>query len=280
MESEQTLVALHLDPLAPAVLEGLVILAVGLVLGLALELISSARVQHHSLATRWANNLSLSLISYYFRWLLSSIFLVVVAGYIERNSGQALIPLSELPLPLAVLCLFLVLEAVDYWTHRLMHRLPALWRVHMVHHSDPDVDVSTSVRHHPFEAFVTMPPVVLLLWLMGPPLEALLIFQVLRVLLTTFTHCNIRLPGICERILVTVLVTPTFHRVHHCADLPYTDSNFGSVVPWFDYLFGTARVAHPQGEDYPLGLAEASAPDTQRLDQLLWWPFRASRRGA
>jgi sterol desaturase/sphingolipid hydroxylase (fatty acid hydroxylase superfamily) len=272
MNSEHSGISLHLDPLAPSVLEGLVIMAAALVFGLTLELLSTAREQKQSLVFRWSNNLSLAVIAYYFRWLFSAVFLVFVAAYIERSGLQAWVPLSALPLVLSVLSLFLIMEAVDYWVHRLMHRVPMLWQFHSVHHSDPEVDASTSVRHHPLEALVALPPALIVLWLLGPPVEALLIYQVLRVPLVAFNHSNICLPAICERILVRVLVTPAFHRVHHCAQLPYTNSNFGTVVPWFDYLFGTATKNHPQGENYPLGLAAASG--AQRLDQLLLWPFR------
>lgn len=130
-----------------------------------------------------------------------------------------------------------------YLAHVLLHRVPALWRVHVVHHADLHVDVTTGTRHHPLDFLVREGFALAVVCLLGVPLWAYLVYRALAVAFTYFTHANIRLPAKLERALSYVVVTPRMHRVHHHRELPWTDANFGNLFSVWDRLFGTyARV--------------------------------------
>jgi len=134
-----------------------------------------------------------------------------------------------------------------------------------------DVDVSTSYRHHPLEPLVFLPIVSPLIILLGIGVGATLAFAVIRISLTIFSHSNISVPESVDRVLNTVIVTPDYHRVHHSRELPYTNSNYGSIVPWFDYLFGTARVREFDSHgEFDLGLDQGRSREDNRVDRMIF----------
>ena len=167
---------------------------------------------------------------------------------------------------------------MSYWIHRAFHRVSWLWPLHAVHHSDTQLDVSSTFRHHPLEPLLTMPltaPVVLAL---GVSPEAALAYRLFDVFFQVFSHSNIRIPQAMERYLRLVVLTPDFHRTHHNAEQRYTDSNYGSLVPWFDYLFGTARHQDYNAQETSvIGLEYLRDPADSRLDRLLTMPVRVYR---
>ena len=179
-----------------------------------------------------------------------------------------------LPLPVAAGIALLWMEFTQYAWHWLSHKVPILWRVHRVHHSDLEVDTTTAVRHHPFEellgAIATTPMILLL----GPEPILVLGWSVLSLVADGFNHGNIRLP-FQESWLRKLIVTPRFHCVHHSADQAFTDSNYSKVVPWFDYLFGTARMWTLEEEaKRRLGLERFRDSREQHFVALLLEPFR------
>jgi len=125
----------------------------------------------------------------------------------------------------------------------MFHAVPALWRLHRVHHADPDFDVTTGARFHPIEIVLSMLIKFAVIAVLGAPAAAVLVFEVLLNATSMFNHANLRLPAGVDRILRLLLVTPDMHRVHHSMEVAEANSNFGFNLPWWDRLFGTYRAA-------------------------------------
>lgn len=235
-----------------------------------LESIAPARQSKH-LIRRWSNNLGLSVITYSFNHFALTALIILVLSEVDQPPA---IDLSDFPLWFALPAGVLIYELVVYGLHVLSHKVPLFWRFHAIHHSDPEVDISTSFRHHPFESLISVIPMLVLSISLGLPVEAVLIYRLLELSQKVFTHANCRVPDTLEATLGKIVVTPRFHRGHHFADKKHTDSNYGAVFPWFDYLFKTYEKTD-QKEDLcePLGLGLSQSEST-RLDRLLLQPFR------
>ncbi len=139
--------------------------------------------------------------------------------------------------------LLLGLMGLDFtgaWlAHYLQHKNRLLWRLHLVHHSDQEVDVTTANRHHPLESVFRFVFTVLGVVIMGAPVWLVLVYQSLSALLSQFNHSNIKMPAWLDNALVWVVCTPNMHRVHHHYRQPYTDMNFGNIFSIWDRIFGT-----------------------------------------
>ncbi len=155
------------------------------------------------------------------------------------------------------------------------HKVPWLWRVHRTHHADLDIDVSTGVRFHPIEILLSMLIKMAVVILVGIPVAAVIVFEVVLNATSMFNHSNVAMPRWLDRIVRLIVVTPDMHRTHHSVLRHETDSNYGFNLPWWDRLFGTYR-AEPQAghEQMIIGLPEFRAPAELRLDRLLTQPFR------
>ncbi|KZX58624.1 hypothetical protein A3709_18125 [Halioglobus sp. HI00S01] len=225
-------------------------------------------------AWRWLNNLGLSGLTWYLNLLLGTLFITWLAGWSHLNELGLLARLGTGPV-LSGLLLLLVIEFINYWVHYTFHRFPLLWRLHAVHHTDTDIDVTTSFRHHPVEALATLPIFAPVALFMGAPMEVAMAVHLFSISATVFSHSNVAIPATAEKILRRIILTPDFHRVHHCSEQTFTNSNYGSVVPWFDYLFGTART-RPVNEqqDMELGLEYMRQTRDSRLDQMIVAPLR------
>ncbi len=199
---------------------------------------------------------------------------IVALADLAMARGWGLLNQPFVP-PLAGLALgFLLRSLVSYGIHVAMHKVPLFWRVHRVHHTDTQMDVSTTVRFHPLEFVIAMPIVLGLTVLLGIPALALMLYELFDAAMAVFTHANVRLPGRLERVLRFMLVTPAMHRIHHSEWQPETDSNFGATFSWWDRLFGTLRT-RPLGEvaTIRLGLKEWRDRRAVSLWWLLWLPF-------
>jgi len=143
---------------------------------------------------------------------------------------------------------FLVLDFFGGWlVHIIEHKVPVLWRFHIVHHADNNVDVTTGLRHHPIESIIRGCFFFAGIIVSGAPMYAVMIFQTILVLATAFTHANIKLPLWLDKFLSFVLVSPNMHKVHHHWKQPYTDSNYGAVLSIWDRLLGTfTHLPHTQ----------------------------------
>src|SRR5207237_52560 len=148
---------------------------------------------------------------------------------------------NVLPVPvwLAVISSVILLDLAIYFQHLMFHAVPLFWLLHMVHHADLDIDVSTGVRFHTAEIFLSFGIKAAAILLLGPPAVAVLIFEVLLNATSMFNHSNVRMPLWLDRIVRWLVVTPDMHRVHHSWYPNETNSNFGFNHPWWDRIFGT-----------------------------------------
>ncbi|MCA9509346.1 MAG: sterol desaturase family protein, partial [Myxococcales bacterium] len=165
----------------------------------------------------------------------------VGAALWARAHGVGVLNAVALPPALAALATLLVRGLLSTITHLLHHQVPLLWRIHRVHHLDAELDVSSTVRFHPLEMLTG--PLLGLPFVLAGGLEpwALALYELLDVVVTLFSHANLRLPRGLERALRVVVVTPELHRIHHSRWAPETDSNYGAVFPIWDVVLGTYR---------------------------------------
>ena len=217
---------------------------------------------------RWFNNLGLvvvNTIAVRIAFALGAVGIALVAQ--ERSWG--LFNQIDLPGWLEVLLAVLALDLAIYLQHVMFHAVPLFWRLHMVHHADLDIDVTTGLRFHTIEILLSMAIKAGAIVLLGTPALAVLIFEVLLNATSMFNHSNVRMPVWVDRVLRLFVVTPDMHRVHHSVISSETNSNFGFNLPWWDYLLGTYRSQPSQGhEGMKIGLKQFR--DEQKSDRLHW----------
>jgi sterol desaturase/sphingolipid hydroxylase (fatty acid hydroxylase superfamily) len=173
----------------------------------------------------------------------------------------------------------LLLDVAIYWQHRLFHRIPLFWRLHRVHHSDLQFDLTTGVRFHPLELAASMLIKLGLIALLAPSPLAVLVFEILLSTGSLFTHSDFAFPQAIDRRLRWLFVTPSMHRIHHSVERFETDSNYGFHLSLWDRLFRSYRESAVKPErSMPIGIAEFREPQDQTLMALLLQPFR--RRSA
>lgn len=250
-----------------------------LVVLFALERVLAARSPAADDARRFPANYGLTVLNILVLGALP-LSALAVADLAQAQAWGAL-NLVALP-PLAAIALgFVARSLISYAVHVAMHKVPLLWRVHRVHHSDTGFDVSTTVRFHPLEFLISTPPVLLAIWLLGIPPVAVILYEIFDASMAVFTHANLRMSERLERALRLVLVTPAMHRIHHSTHQPETDSNYGATFSWWDHLFGTLRTRQAaELATMELGLAEWRDARTRSLTWLLALPFRPLTRTA
>lgn len=166
--------------------------------------------------------------------------LLRTSDWVQANDFGLINWLPEMPLWLYVLLGVLLLDFMGaYLPHYVEHKVKPLWMVHLVHHSDQEVDTTTANRHHPLESLIRFFFTLTGVFLIGTPIGIVMLYQSLSLVATQFTHANIRLPRNVDKALSWVLVSPDMHKVHHHFVLPYTDSNYGNIFSIWDRLFGT-----------------------------------------
>jgi sterol desaturase/sphingolipid hydroxylase (fatty acid hydroxylase superfamily) len=225
--------------------------------------------------TRWLNNLLLvSLNTAVLRLLFPAAAVGMAAVATERHWGL----LQQLDWPgwLATLLGVVALDAAIYLQHVLFHAVPVLWRLHRVHHADLDIDVTTGARFHPLEIVLSMLIKFAVILVLGPPVLAVLLFEVLLNATSMFNHGNVRLPLALDRWLRGVIVTPDMHRVHHSHLEHETNSNFGFNLSCWDRLCGTYRAQPEEGHTgMHIGIDTWRDPaHCTRLAGLLLLPFQ------
>ena len=180
-------------------------------------------------------------------------------------------------MPLAVIAM----DFVIWLQHVMVHAVPALWRLHRVHHADLDYDVTTGTRFHPIEIVLSMLIKFATIAVLGPSVVAVVIFEVLLNASSMFNHGNIKLPPKVDRVLRWFLVTPDMHRVHHSVEDDETNSNFGFSLPWWDRLSGTYRDQPRAGHTgMTIGIRDHTDPrEVARLDGMLLLPFKGEDGG-
>ena len=198
-----------------------------------------------SKVVRWTNNLGLVFLNSVIVRLLFPAAAVGVAVF-AAEQGWGLLNYFQLAMPLAVVLSVVAMDLIIYLQHVLVHAVPTLWRLHRVHHADLDYDVTTGARFHPIEIILSMLIKFSTIVVLGPPVVAVVIFEVLLSAIAMFNHGNVRLPLGADRLLRLIVVTPDMHRVHHSAEDNEANSNFGFNLSLWDRLFGT-YIAQPRG---------------------------------
>jgi len=238
------------------------------------ELAAPARRAEVPRLIRWSNNLALVVVDTAVLRLVLPVLAVGAAVWAQAQ-GIGLLHLAPLPGWLAVVLAILALDLAIYGQHILMHKTPALWRLHRMHHADPLVDVTTGLRFHPLEILLSMLLKIALVVSLGAPPVAVLLFEVILNAASLFNHANIRLPPRVEALARLILITPDLHRIHHSEIRAETDSNYGFSVPWWDRLFRTFRARPALGPDGVVaGIGAFGTARDQWLDRLLIQPFR------
>ncbi|MGO9555403.1 MAG: sterol desaturase family protein [Syntrophobacteraceae bacterium] len=238
------------------------------------EILSPRRTLTTSKRSRWLSNLtllSLNPVSVRLVFPLLPVSMSILAG--QRHWGL-LNNIGPLPYPLEMVVAIMLLDFAIYLQHVLHHAVPVLWRLHMVHHSDLDFDLTTGLRFHPLEIVVSMGIKLMTVAVLGPPAMAVLIFEVALNSTSMFNHSNVLLPSGIDRVLRLFVVTPEMHRVHHSIILRETNSNFGFNVPWWDRLLGTYRDQPANGhEGMTIGVSHIRDPGKLTLPRLIVMPF-------
>jgi len=238
-----------------------------------LELVFPRRALQQSFAVRWLNNIGLNVLSHYVLRFLVPIASIDLALRLEANE-IGLLNLSGLSILLKVMIGILLLDVVKYVLHRLYHHFAVLWRCHLVHHADLDVDFTTHVRHHPFESLISLTVKLATISILGVPALAVFIYSIAAHIVSLFAHGNIALPVRVDRVVRCFIITPDMHRVHHSIDKPETNSNYGTVFPWWDRLFNTYVAQPKKGHlDMQLGLDRFRSPRDLFVDRMLMLPF-------
>jgi sterol desaturase/sphingolipid hydroxylase (fatty acid hydroxylase superfamily) len=241
------------------------------------ELHAPRRALTVSKALRWGSNLGLLMLN---TILLRLLFPVAAVGLAATaaTQGWGLLNHFAVPfwvaLPLAVIAMDLVI----WLQHVLVHAVPALWRLHRVHHADLDYDLTTGARFHPLEIVLSMLIKFATILVLGPPVVAVILFEVILSGMAMFNHGNVGLPDWLDRRLRWVFVTPDMHRVHHSVEADETNSNFGFNLSWWDRLFGTYREAPRAGQvGMTIGIEDHRDPrEVDSLPGMLALPFRGS----
>jgi sterol desaturase/sphingolipid hydroxylase (fatty acid hydroxylase superfamily) len=238
------------------------------------EILAPRRDQKLARGTRWPGNIGIVVLD---AVLVRLVFPTTAVGValVAETRGWGLFHALGLSawasVPLAVIALDLAI----YLQHVLFHAIPALWRLHRMHHADLEIDVTTGARFHPVEILLSMGLKLGVVAALGTPAVAVLAFEMLLNATSMFNHSNIRMPAWLERVLRWIVVTPDMHRVHHSIVVRETNSNFGFNLPWWDRLFGTYRDQPAAGhETMTIGIEQFRRPTEQRLDRMLTQPFR------
>ena len=237
------------------------------------EILAPRRERTFSRLKRWPNNIGIVVFNTLVVRLLFPTAAVGMALAAEAN-GWGLFNSLAAPFWLAVLLSVLIMDGAIYLQHVLVHAVPALWRLHRMHHADLDYDVTTGARFHPLEIVLSMGLKLMVVSALGAPALAVLIFEVVLNATAIFNHANVRLPEGLDRMLRLIVVTPDMHRVHHSVIPEETNSNFGFNLPWWDRLFGTYKAQPEAGHlGMTIGIEQFREGSDLRLDRMLIQPF-------
>jgi sterol desaturase/sphingolipid hydroxylase (fatty acid hydroxylase superfamily) len=233
------------------------------------------RVLNTPKPARWFANLGIVTAN---TFIVRFLFPVLPAGFalLCRQEGWGLLNHFQVPYGVAVVAGVVLFDLFIYIQHVLFHHVPSLWRLHGVHHTDLDFDVTTAIRFHPVEIALSMGIKLGLVYLFGPPALSVILFEIILNSTAMFSHSNLRLPLWLDGVLRLVIVTPDMHRVHHSVIIAERNSNFGFNLSIWDRLLGTYRPQPEKGhEGMTIGLANFRDPSRLSLLRLMILPFTA-----
>jgi sterol desaturase/sphingolipid hydroxylase (fatty acid hydroxylase superfamily) len=268
---EQFLIT-HEGPVRLAAFAGLLMLFV------AAEALWPRRGRVQPRLRRWTTNGLIVVANTVALRVLVPVLAVGAAGFAQR-ADIGLLNMLDIAPWVSFLIALAVLDLAIYGQHVLFHHVPALWRIHRVHHADRDIDVTTALRFHPVEIILSMGIKIALVLALGAPAAAVIAFEVILNGMAMFNHANLRLPGPLDRLLRALVVTPDMHRVHHSVYMNETNSNFGFNLSLWDRLFGTYKEAPADGhQGMTIGLTEFQDDRPSQLGFALWLPFAKKGR--
>jgi len=207
-------------------------------------------------------------------WVLGAGGIAGVALYCSMN-GIGLLRHVQAPWQLEAMVGFLVIDLLMWLQHWVQHKVGVLWRSHRVHHTDLDLDFSTALRFHPFEACYVFIARGLAVAVFGVPIVGALVYEIVLDVSSTLVHSNLPVPPRLDALLRRVLVTPEVHRIHHASG-PSMERNYASVLSVWDRIFGTYQRPGPPGSSPELGLPEHRDAAALSVFALLWLPFRSN----
>ena len=243
----------------------------------ALEFLLSRNPEKAERRRRWPANVLLTLLNLAVLSVLP--VSAVTAAHWAGTMDFGLMNAVELPFIVLLAVGIAARSLISYAIHFAMHKIPLLWRIHRIHHTDTALDISTTVRFHPLEFVVSVPLVVATVAGLGIPVLVVMLYELFDAVMAVLSHANLRLPARLERRAQTLLVTPAMHRVHHSSDPAETDSNYGATLSVWDRLFGTYVVRSDGALDgMQLGLGECQDDRPASLAWLLALPFRTLKR--
>jgi sterol desaturase/sphingolipid hydroxylase (fatty acid hydroxylase superfamily) len=237
------------------------------------EHLAPRRKPQFSRGKRWPHNMALLVIDVAVLRLVApgAAMAVAIAGEVH---GWGMLNAAHVPPWLGIPVAVVLLDFAIYFQHVTFHAVPALWRLHRVHHTDQDFDITTGTRFHPLEILISTGIKCAAVAAIGAPALAVLAFELLLNGTAVFNHSNARLPLAFDRVLRLFVVTPDMHRVHHSVLHNESSSNFGFNIPWWDRLFGTYLAKPAMGhEAMTIGVDAFRTPEDLRLDKLLIQPL-------
>jgi len=252
-----------------------IVFFVALFAGMAIwEVLSPRRLQGVGRSGRWPGNLAVTVINAVLLRMVFPVTAVGLAASVETG-GVGLLNVAGGPFWLRIAAAVVVLDLAIYLQHVLFHAVPALWRLHRMHHADLAFDVTTGTLFHPIEMILSMVLKFMVIAAFGAPAAAVLIFEVLLNGTSMFNHGNVGLPLRFDRVIRWLVVTPDMHRVHHSIERHETNSKFGFNLSCWDRLFGTYRAQPGAGhEGMTIGIETFRTPDELRLGRMLAQPFK------
>jgi len=238
------------------------------------EILAPRRAPKVSKLLRWGNNLGLVFLNSFLLRLIFPVAAVGMATFAQQHGWGILNYYAIHPL-LAIGISIIVMDFIIYLQHVLVHAVPILWRLHRVHHADLDYDVTTGARFHPIEIIISMLIKFAVIVVLGPPVVAVIIFEITLNTMAMFNHGNIGLPAWLDKFLRYFVVTPDMHRIHHSVEDDETNSNFGFNLSVWDRLFGTYREAPRAGQlDMQIGIHSFNnVKQTNWISGMLIMPF-------
>jgi sterol desaturase/sphingolipid hydroxylase (fatty acid hydroxylase superfamily) len=237
------------------------------------EIIAPRRPLTLKKSLRWFGNLSIHLVNGILPRLLFPILPVGLAVLWARN-GWGLLNVVPLPEAAAVVLTLVALDLLVYAQHVLFHRVRPFWRLHRMHHTDMDLDLTSALRFHPLEIIVSLLLKMAAVALLGPPAVAVFVFEVLLNGMAMFNHGNLRIPVLPDRLLRAIVVTPDMHRVHHSVLPQELNRNFGFNLSGWDRLFRTYQAQPAAGhEGMTIGLKGFQYPGYARFWKMIMSPL-------
>ena len=227
---------------------------------------------------RWVSNLLIVIIDSIFVRLLFPIVAVGVAALSVKN-GWGLLNLTPLPDWLEIVVALILLDMAIYWQHVAFHRISFFWSFHKVHHVDRDIDVTTGLRFHPIEIVFSLAYKLAVVLVLGAPVLAVILFEIILNGCAMFNHSNVKLPLSVDRVLRRFIVTPDMHRVHHSIHMHETNSNYGFSLSLWDRIF-KSYIDQPKAghDDMVIGLEEHQTKAPASLSWSLLLPIKSIRK--